>query len=123
MNNQDAPLQETALTGIAAWRATGPQTKEERALMHKRLQKLVEMHEAIDRSMPDLPKNVGNGDVTSILTLLEIRALSADTVVATAAREGVKAMYARVAAQQRIDEAERPIAEEYSSLVRRVNRN
>lgn len=74
---------------------------------------------AVDREMPPLPADVGAGDVTSILTLLETRALSADRDVAQRARQDIQVMQERVAAQKRIDEAVAAIQYQYGAAARR----
>lgn len=74
--------------------------------------------QAVDREMPPLPADVGGGDVTSILTLLETRALCPDQQVAQRAREDIQAMHARVAAQDRINSALAKISEQYGIAAR-----
>lgn len=71
---------------------------------------------AIDRSLPPLPVDVGNGDITSILSLLEIRASSANRTVAAQAESDLNMVRAHVSAQQRIAAAEHPIQLEFSSI-------
>lgn len=71
---------------------------------------------AVDRSLPDLPADVGNGDITSILALLEIRASSVNEDVANQAQRDLSVIRLRIAAQKQIEVAEHPIRQELSGL-------
>lgn len=77
---------------------------------------LNEQYQQLDRTTPELPADVGDGDLTSILTLLEIRALNPDEAIAKTARAGIQMVYAVAAAKKRIDAAERALAIEYSEI-------
>lgn len=90
-------------------------TSEIRALVAKEAA-LAEQYEQIDRTMPELPADVGDGDLTSILTLLEIRALNSDQATANTARAGIQVVYAVAAAKNRIAAAERSLAIELSEI-------
>ena len=88
---------------------------EIRALAAKE-EALVEQFQRLDRATPELPADVGDGDLTSILTLLEIRALNPDHAIAKTARAGIQIVYAVAAAKKRIEAAERALTIEYSEI-------
>lgn len=83
---------------------------------------LNEQYQQIDCTTPELPADVGDGDLTSILTLLEIRALNPDQSIANTARAGIQIVYAVIAAKKRIAAAERVITIECSEIRARRRR-
>ena len=94
---------------------------EIRALVAKEAA-LNEQYQQLDRATPELPADVGDGDLTSILTLLEIRALNPDQATANTARAGIEIVYAVVAAKKRIAAAETALAIECSEIRARRRR-
>lgn len=90
-------------------------TSEIRALVAKEAA-LNEQYQQLDRTTPELPADVGDGDLTSILTLLEIRALNPDQAIATTARAGIQIVYAVADAKKRIKAAETALAIEHSDI-------
>lgn len=94
---------------------------EIRALIAKEAA-ISEQYQQLDRTTPELPTDVGDGDLTSILTLLEIRALNPDQAIAKTARAGIQIVYAVAAAKKRIKAAETALAIEYSEIKARRRR-
>lgn len=90
-------------------------TSEIRALFAKEAA-LNEQYGQLDRTTPELPADVGDGDLTSILTLLEIRALNPDQAISKTARAGIQIVYAVAAAKKRIAAAERALVIECSEI-------
>lgn len=79
-------------------------------------------HAVLDRSMPAIPDDVGDGNMTDILILLELRAASADATVSEKAKSAISTMTVRMAALARVTREEHAISVAHSEALRRLKK-